>query len=117
MSEPQHYLKAAQADALRQTFSLDHRTVDSLDKAQEVINRRGKIGFSRSVIIRVAIQALARQINNAMRFNNHAALDQLRQMAWSNSSKRTNYGRKAVQGKTPGNKKREAPSIGEGGQK
>ena len=113
MSEPQHYLKASHANALRQTFSFDEATVYALDTAQEAINRRGKIGFSRSVIIRVAIQVLAKQIRNALKDNNHAAMDQLRQMAWSNSTKRTNYGRKAVQGKTPGNKKRVAPSISE----
>ena len=70
-----------------QSFRLEEATLNNLAFTQRLINEMGPVGFSRSVILRTAIQHLADSLRRAQRAHNHHALEQFRRMAWEHSSK------------------------------
>lgn|GEM_PF-3946798 len=107
MPEPQYYLEAAEGDGLRQVFTLDQETTNDLHMIQDTINSLGNPGYSHAVIVRLAIQVAAAKVRLVSRENNPAALDQLRRMAWDNSSKQSQQAPKAAPGETPGNRHRD----------
>ena len=93
MTDAQYYLHAKRhPHRLTQTFSFDPETLGELQAAQETINSLGEIGFSRSVILRVAIDNLGQSIRMAHQSSNDAALQALRNRAWQHSSKTTSKG-------------------------
>lgn len=93
MTDAQYYLNPRRnPNRLVQTFSLDPGTAAELREAQETINGLGEIGFSRSIILRVAIENLGWTLRNAQQSSNHAALQALRNRAWQHSSKTSSKG-------------------------
>ncbi|WP_156001251.1 hypothetical protein [Thioalkalivibrio sp. ALgr3] len=91
MTNQSPHLQVSQSrKRLSQSFSFDPRTKETLNDVQVSLNGMSGYNFSRSIVLRVAIENLARTIESAMEMNNHTALEALSKRAWAHSSKKGN---------------------------